>query len=533
MLKYNGFGGATIYGPWFDDDKFLYDNFELGYASMKKTGSNSLRISDLILGGKGYSGIFSYDGEVTLNFDNAWYTDKPKTDGQQIAELQEQLSLQQKRYEEQIAILQSQYEERIKIAENETKAALTAAAAAEKEAAAAATVASIKSVRLAATGAPGSRGTATAGAVIDMDDLDLSKAEMSLAGPDRIYVTNIYYSGVRLSVLLKYNGEYGATIYGPWFDDDKFLYDSFEFGYASLEKTGTDTLLISDLILGGAGYTGTFAYDGVVTLNYKNGWTSEKPLTADQRVAEVENQLALVQKRYEEQLKVTKELYNTETDGLKAELAAALKAATDAGVSVATVEAVVATASLPTFLAHSGFTGGRSLMGDWTVDSSKITQTDAGQFFAKFQIPLAQSASQTLYSFTAKAAGSGYSGYGLHFFASNDKTGEGYGFGKSYLVWVTSDPDFYKTSAPYIQIYESFNDGRMVPLASAAVSSTINRSNTTKVLYNKATGLIEVAVNGVNYLSFEVDTPIRSGDKMALRALGGPVTFTDLSVRTK
>ena len=171
----------------------------------------------------------------------------------------------------------------------------------------------------------------TFGQGIDVNNLDLSKAEMSLAGPDRIYVTNIYYDNTRLSVLLKSDGAYGATIYGPWYDDDKLLYDSYELGYAALEIKDGNTVQISDLLLGGKGYAGALTYDGATKLIFSKAWLSDTPKTFEQQIATLQERLILGQKRYEEQLSILANQYETRIefaeDSADAEVETALAAA--------------------------------------------------------------------------------------------------------------------------------------------------------------------------------------------------------------
>jgi hypothetical protein len=394
---------------------------------------------------------------------------------------------------------------------------------------------------------------------IDVSKIDLSNARMSLAGKDRIYIANIYYQGARLSVLLESDGAYGAIIYGPWFDDDKLLQDDYEFGHASLRIQGDDTLIISDIVLGGQGYSGRFKYDGVNTITYNAAWQTETPIAAEMQVADLKEQLQNTRKRYEEQLRavgVVSELELGEVQNelaaaksandvaasnlaaaksagdakareLERELAAVRKAAESAGADVS----VVTADTLPSRARLSGFSSSRAVSGSWTAGSTRAAQNDANAYYAKLRIPLAQSARETLYSFDARATGTGYVGYGLHFFVSGEVYGAGYGYGRSYLVWLTRDPGYYGTDDTYVQLYRSDDDVAMFQMASATIADSITSANSTDVLYDPSTGRITVSVNGTEYLSAQVKSPIRSGSSIALRALGTAV-FTDLTVKT-
>jgi hypothetical protein len=380
------------------------------------------------------------------------------------------------------------------------------------------------------------------GQAIDPANIDFSKAEMAIAGPDSIYVTNINYNGTILSVLLRYDGATGAVIYGPWFAGDKLLQDSDELGYASIRKVGSDTLVISDVVLGNKAYTGRFKFDGVYTLNLENYWETAKPVTDEAQIAALEGRLAAKEraymadsaakeKMYKDDLAAAELINAAEKEKLQEDLDAAIMAAKAAGISSEKISSIV---SKPNKIVASGFTGGRSASGSWSITSAGASQTNSSAYFAKYSIPVSQTSTETLFSIKAKADESGFVGYGLHFFASGDKRGDGYGFGKSYLVWLTRDPGYYGSETTYLQLYGSFDDVEMLQAASIGIAAPIGMTNTTEVLYNKTTGNISVSVNGSEYLSFIIPAMYRlgSGSKVALRALG-KVTFSDLTVKTK
>jgi hypothetical protein len=346
---------------------------------------------------------------------------------------------------------------------------------------------------------------------VDVKDIDVSKAIVTLAGPDSIYVRNIYYSGVRMSVVLKYDGADGAIVYGPYLDGDKLLLDSYEMGEAKLRIQGDDTLLVSDLILGGTGFAGRLKYDGVYSLKLDSYWETMPPKTKEMRIAELQNSVASSQA--------------TVAD-LRQKLAAAEQVAARAAAAPAAVV-------MPTRVVRSGFGGGASLLGTWNVTASRAGQNDEALFFAKYSIPLSQTANRTLYSIAGNATGTGRIGYGLHFFASGERTGRGYGFGSSYLIWLTRDRGYYGTNDTYVQIYQSFDDVRMIQLASTAVPTSIATSIKTDVLYDRNAKTITVMVNGNQVLSMPVFSPISRGDKVVLRTSGAPIQFTDLSVKVE
>jgi hypothetical protein len=182
---------------------------------------------------------------------------------------------------------------------------------------------------------------------------------------------------------------------------------------------------------------------------------------------------------------------------------------------------------------HSGFAGGTALLGNWRATTTGASQQSAAARFAKYALPVPQAGVETLFEYTARTRAGGWVGHGLHLFASGKSNGKGYGFGNSYLVWLTRDERFYKTNHTYVQLYRSFDDVRMVQLASVGIPEAISGDLRTAVHYNPAAKAIIVAVNGVERLRYQVGDAIPSGDWAALRSLGGPVDFSSLSVKVR
>jgi len=350
---------------------------------------------------------------------------------------------------------------------------------------------------------------------IDTNLLDLSKAKVSIAGPQSVYIRSIYYNGKQLSVLLKYNGTNGATVYGPYYEKDKLLLDSYNLNYTKLSIAGPNEIMVSNLILGNQAYSGVLKWTGDATLVVDSYWKSKMPETNEVKIANLQNTITSLKEKYSKQISTLQEQI------------ASLKKAK----AVTTVQPVQ---KKPQRVVLSSFSGGKALFGNWSVGYGYAEQKNTSLKFAKYSIPLYQSQDLTSYFFTANAQGSrGWVGYGLHFFASGEQTGKGYGFGRSYLVWLTRDFAHYQANDTYLQLYESFNDVKMIQLASVKIPQSITSTLTVEALYNKSTGQITVSVNGEKQLSFTVESPIYSGNKIVLRTLGGPVKFTSIEVKTQ
>jgi hypothetical protein len=529
LLKYDGQTGALIYGPYYDEDKFLLDSFELGYADLRMQGGDTLVVSDLILYGQGVSARFKYDGVYTLNLTSWWESETPQTFDAQISDLTERLATSQKRYEQELVATKGKYEADIAALTKSNKTMTDELAALKtKITNYDSQIAALKrSIPMASTKADETRllENMMFAAPVDKTKIDLSAAMMHLAGPDAIYVTGISYDGTPISIILKYDGKMGAKIYGPYYENESLLMDTYELGYADMSFQGANGVIFSDLILNGMGITGRFEYDGKSTLNLTGYWASTVPKTNDVQIAELESEKGRIQARYDGLLTQYNRTQKSSADQIAA-LQAELKMAKAGGA---------VTTAVPTQSVLSGFARGTSLAGTWQASATSAAQSNSALLFAKYSIPLNQSAAQTLYSFTGQAAASAtkFVGYGLHFFVSGDRAGQSYGLGSSYLVWITRDPGYYKNENTYVQLYRSYDDIKMLQVASVATSLNVSSANKVEVFYDKAAGKIMVSVNGTNYLNVSAPNAIASGNKVALRTLGGPVTFTQFDVKAK
>jgi hypothetical protein len=379
---------------------------------------------------------------------------------------------------------------------------------------------------------------------VDPTMLDFSRAKLSIAGADSVYIRSIMYNGTELSVLLKYDGADGATVYGPFFANQKLLQDYYELGYARLEKFGDNLLAVYDLVLGNAAYSGRLKWDGGVKLALDSYWQTSLPDTPASQLAAAKEEAAKA-KEYKDwgtqlaaELDATKAQLQAQTSRAYAAQNAADKANADLAVAQKAaglpVTAVAATGAAWTtvFDPAAGAKLKPVTFGTWKATTTALTQSNSSLLFGKYAVPFAQSASNTLYGFTAKAGPTGWVGFGLHFFASGVKRADTYGFGKSYLVWLTRDEAYYRTKRAYVQLYQSSDDVTMVQIASANIGLDLTQPVNTEVVYDKTSRSLEVFVNGSVVISQLVD-PIASGDSMAARTLGGGVEFSAFYVKTR
>jgi hypothetical protein len=367
---------------------------------------------------------------------------------------------------------------------------------------------------------------------VDPAMLDFSKAKLSIAGPDSVYIRSVMYNGVEVSVLLKYDGASGATVYGPYVASQKLIQDSYELGSARLEKFGDNLLAVYDLVLGNAAYSGRLKWDGGVKLALDSYWQTSLPQAADTAKAQEYKDWGTKLSAELDAAKAQLKEANAKADKALVDLAAAQKAAGQPVTAAAAAAVAKAVAWNTVFGPADGAKLKPVTVGTWKVTPAALTQTSSSQLFAKYAVPFAQSANETLYGFTAKAGPTGWVGFGLHFFASGAKRADTYGFGKSYLVWLTRDEAYYRNKKAYVQLYLSSDDITMVQIASANISTDLTGPVNTEVTYNQKTRTIEVYINGLLTISQPVE-PIASGDSIAARTLGGGVEFTSFYVKTR
>lgn len=391
--------------------------------------------------------------------------------------------------------------------------------------------------------------------------LDLSKAKASIAGPDKVYVRSLYYDGVEFSVLLEYDGADGAYAWGPYLENDKYLQDYVNLDYVYFRKRGSDEVNIYDVYAGGdEAYSGTVKWAGD-RFKLQRFWASPAPSTyaeqigeADKKLAQcksenAENEKLITQGRamiadYKAQISVLSGKSPAEIDSYEEKITKARKETADCMAKASRLEsqlraaqagkpAMAVAEAMPGRTVLSGKPQGKILVGDWKPSAAGAIQADANQKYAKYEIPLAQRGNM-LYGITGKASGTDWVGYGLHLFASGNKTaGRSYGYGNSFLVWVTRHPSYYQSDKTYLQIYRSFSDVRMVQVASVSIAEAIDSSLNIELLYKANDNTLIAYVNGKKKLEYETDSPLWSGEKVVVRTLGGPVEFSSFYVQAE
>lgn len=98
--------------------------------------------------------------------------------------------------------------------------------------------------------------------MLDISLLNLDQAQASLAGRDSIYISSIRYDGAMYSALLKYAGGTTATVEAIFGSSGKLIPDTVGLGMTELSVLAPDKLVVSNVEVGGLGYSGELQYVG-------------------------------------------------------------------------------------------------------------------------------------------------------------------------------------------------------------------------------------------------------------------------------
>ncbi len=337
--------------------------------------------------------------------------------------------------------------------------------------------------------------------------LDLRYSSLRAADEGAIEVMNVVVEGRAFTGILRLrkDGTFSIQEYAQVaFPQAPKLPRPLELRFASLEIRQDDSILASDVVVGGQAYAGVLRqrHDGSFSL--ERYWRTPLPTVTKQDLAQ----------------RVV--LLESENDGLRTRLSD-----TSWKLTSLLEEGFLE----PEDVLFSGVQGGSSLLGQWELREDVLVQTDTSLYFAKYRIPLEQNQSEILYEFSTKALRDTWLGCGLHIFAGSEKTGNGYGYGKSFLIWITSDAKYYRTHDTFLQIYQSFDDINMLQLKSVRIPESIYDSVKVRIYHSRLENKFIVSVDGKKRLEYLLETAVASGDKVAFRSLGGPVEFSDFVVR--
>lgn len=365
---------------------------------------------------------------------------------------------------------------------------------------------------------------------LDLTRADLSQAEFYFAGPVDLLVLGVEYMGTEYAALLKYDGRGRVEIAAPSQTTSQGLPYALDLSEVRAALV-SDGIRLSNVIADGYYFAGNLVPTSELNLAVAppielggeagDSGLAENVTDLREQVSDLRTRVARAESERDEAQELLSDA-RSQVSSLEDRLQTAGGAPEDALASADNVRRSV----------KSGFGGGSALSGTWSMSGSRLGQTSTDDLHAKYVVPVRQSANELLYTFEGTGASRGWSGYGLHFLASGAEAGNLYGYGSSYLVWVTRDPSHTQSDSTFVQLYRSFDDVHMVQLASRAIPRSIDRPFEVAVYVNRSEGTIVLGVDDEPILAFDDPDLIRSGSAVAARALG-PATMIDLEVRSR
>lgn len=367
-----------------------------------------------------------------------------------------------------------------------------------------------------------------------MGEVNLDNVEFYFAGPVDLLVRNVVFDGVRYAALLSYDGEGNFEIRVPSSSSAAGLPMALDLSEATV-SADLEKIRISDVIADGYYFSGDLVLqDSITEMMLAQAYIGQPvgEVDVDAYVAQID------------------ELEEENAD-LRAQLRSAQRTADSSDDErVAALQDEIASLNRQIDRLESGDMAaspadraddvtrtvpeaqGTPARGNWSMSSAGMRQADAGELFAKYVVPARQSASELVYELSGRANGDGWRGFGLHFLASNSQAASRYGFGQSYLLWVNRDPVNLGTDETYVQLYKSFDDVRMIQVASKAIAGDIGNGVDVTAYVDRDAKTIYVVVDDEVLFEYQDDSFYSSGSNIAVRALGD-VTITNVEVRTR
>ena len=263
LLRYTGGTTAEVSHVFGSSGKLIPDSVDLSQTELVFVAPNAWEISNVSVGGAGYSGTLEYAGNGKLQVTGIRQVQLPPTTMDMLADAKAELEAalaDASAKGERIASLESE----LQAAQSALEAAQAEADAAQAAADAARDAADMANAELDAMKMDMHQPSEVMVSFADLDAslVDFGSAVASLAGPDAIYVSNIMYAGRPYSALLAYAGGTTAVVKQVFGPDGKLIPDSVNLAQTEIAFRSPDTFAVSNVSVGGNGYSGTLQYAG-------------------------------------------------------------------------------------------------------------------------------------------------------------------------------------------------------------------------------------------------------------------------------
>ena len=343
LLRYEGGTTATVQQVFGPGGEVIPSSIGLAQTELAFIAPDLLDVSLVELDGQGYSGQLRFTGGNRLELVGIQRVALPAGVAEQVAAAQAAAAA---------AVM-------------EAKAAQAAAdmAIADAEAAADAAVMEAKAAAEAADELPDAAQAEAAAAKakadlmmaaagrIDPSLLNLDAAQVSLAGPDSVYVSSIEYDGENYSARLRYDGGTTATVEQVFGPGGELIPDSVGLSDTGLALVEPDLIEVSPVEVNGRGYSGRLRYTGDNRLEVVDIKRVPLPPSVEEQMAAVQADAdaAVADARADADAAVAdaRAMAASEVAGAQAEVDAAIadaRAMADAKVAGAQAEAVAAVA---------------------------------------------------------------------------------------------------------------------------------------------------------------------------------------------
>ena len=160
-------------------------------------------------------------------------------------------------------------------------------------------------------------------------------------------------------------------------------------------------------------------------------------------------------------------------------------------------------------------------LGAWNVSSGHLNQTYTGSNKTRLSVPVLQDSTHTwLYHWQMSFSPGTTRRAGMYIMAA-DPT-QTY-LGSAYLIWFRADDD-------KCEIYYVKNNTMSGIVATAACTINDNTTYDYKVIYNPATGLIQVFQNNIPICSYTDTQPLKNAGYISLRTGNASMFYDDIKV---
>ena len=303
LVKYEGGTTATVLGVFGAGGKLIPDAVGLSQTTVAFVSPDSFAVSNVEVGGVGYAGRLQYTGDGQLQVTGIRRVTLPPTDAENaaaaideaMADADQMVSAAMADAKAKVSAAMAEADQMVgdaKGAADQMVSAAMADADAKVDAAmarAAAAEAEMDAMKM-AMHQPSA--VQVAFAQLNAGLADFGSAQVSLAGPDAIYVSNIMYGGQPYSALLKYAGGTSATVQYVFGPVGKLIPDSVDLSQTTVAFASPDSFTVANVGVGGAGYSGTLQYTGDGQLQVSGLSRVDLPATAEEMLADTKAELA-------------------------------------------------------------------------------------------------------------------------------------------------------------------------------------------------------------------------------------------------